>query len=123
MSTIPGVPLSGGVRVLIAAKPVDFRKGANGLAALAKEVLAQDPFSGAIIVFRAKRTDRVKILLWDGSGLLLVWKRLENGGFKWPPIMDGRMQPSPAQLAAMIEGRDWTRLPVPAISRPVPLHS
>ena len=59
MSTIPGLPLSGSVRVLIAAKPVDFRKGADGLAALAKEVLAQDPFSGAIIVFRAKRADRV----------------------------------------------------------------
>ena len=119
MSIIPGVPLSGGVRVLIAAKPVDFRKGANGLAALAKEVLAQDPFSGAIIVFRAKRTDRVKILLWDGSGLLLVWKRLENGGFKWPPIMDGMMQLSPAQLAALIEGLDWTRVHVPEIVRPI----
>lgn len=118
MSTIPGVSLSGGVRVLIAAKPVDFRKGANGLAALAKEVLAQDPFSGAIIVFRAKRTDRVKILLWDGSGLLLVWKRLEKGGFKWPPIMDGMMQLSPAQLAALIEGLDWTRVHVPEIVRP-----
>jgi transposase len=119
MSTIPGVPLSGGMRVLIAAKPVDFRKGANGLAALAKEVLAQDPFSGAIIVFRAKRTDRVKILLWDGSGLLLVWKRLEKGGFKWPPIMDGMMQLSPAQLAALIEGLDWTRVHVPEIVRPI----
>lgn len=119
MSTIPGVPLSGGVRVLIAATPVDFRKGANGLAALAKEVLAQDPFSGAIIVFRAKRTDRVKILLWDGSGLLLVWKRLEKGGFKWPPIMDGMMQLSPAQLAALIEGLDWTRVHVPEIVRPI----
>jgi transposase len=119
MSSIPGVPLSGGVRVLIAAKPVDFRKGANGLAALAKEVLAQDPFSGAIIVFRAKRTDRVKILLWDGSGLLLVWKRLEKGGFKWPPIMDGMMQLSPAQLAALIEGLDWTRVHVPEIVRPI----
>jgi transposase len=119
MSTIPGVPLSVGVRVLIAAKPVDFRKGANGLAALAKEVLAQDPFSGAIIVFRAKRTDRVKILLWDGSGLLLVWKRLEKGGFKWPPIMDGMMQLSPAQLAALIEGLDWTRVHVPEIVRPI----
>jgi transposase len=119
MTTIPGVPLSGGVRVLIAAKPVDFRKGANGLAALAKEVLAQDPFSGAIIVFRAKRTDRVKILLWDGSGLLLVWKRLEKGGFKWPPIMDGMMQLSPAQLAALIEGLDWTRVHVPEIVRPI----
>jgi transposase len=119
MSSIPGVSLSGGVRVLIAAKPVDFRKGANGLAALAKEVLAQDPFSGAIIVFRAKRADRVKILLWDGSGLMLVWKRLEQGGFKWPPIMDGVMQLSPAQLAALIEGLDWRRVHVREVVRPI----
>jgi len=114
MSTIPGLPLSGSVRVLIAAKPVDFRKGADGLAALAKEVLAQDPFSGAIIVFRAKRATAV----WDGSGLVLVWKRLEEGAFKWPPIMDGVMRLSPAQLAALIEGLDWTRVHVPEIARP-----
>ena len=113
MSAIPGVSLTGGARVLIAAKPVDFRKGANGLAALAKEVL------GAIIVFRAKRTDRVKILLWDGSGLMLVWKRLEQGGFKWPPIMDGVMQLSPAQLAALIEGLDWRRVHVREVVRPI----
>ncbi len=82
MSTIPGVPLSGGVRVLIAAKPVDFRKGANGLAALAKERPGAGSRSGAIIVFRAKRTDRVKNLLGDGSGLPSVWKRLEKRRFQ-----------------------------------------
>lgn len=83
MSTIPGLPLSGSVRVLIAAKPVDFRKGADGLAALAKEVLAQDPFSGAIIVFRAKRADRVKIRFgtaaawcWFGS----AWRKARSNG-------------------------------------------
>ena len=62
----------GGVRVLVASRPVDFRKGMDGLAALAKETLAQDPFSGTILVFRAKRADRVKLLFWDGTGLLLV---------------------------------------------------
>jgi hypothetical protein len=51
----------GGVRVLVASRPVDFRKGMDGLAALAKETLAQDPFSGTILVFRAKRADRVKL--------------------------------------------------------------
>ena len=121
MSTIPGLPLSGSVRVLIAAKPVDFRKGADGLAALANEVLAQDPFSGAIIVFRAKRADRVKILVWDGSGLVLVWKRLEEGAFKWPPIMDGVMRLSPAQLAALIEGLDWTRAGSRSLHRKIKL--
>lgn len=58
-----------GVRVLLAARPVDFRKGSHGLAALAAEALGEDPFSGAVMVFRAKRADRIKILVWDGSGL------------------------------------------------------
>jgi transposase len=118
MSSIAGLPLSGGVRVLIAAKPVDFRKGADGLAAVAKEVLAQDPFSGAIIVYRSKRADRVKILVWDGSGLVLVWKRLEKGAFKWPPITDGVMRLSSAQFSALFEGLEWTRMQVPEIARP-----
>jgi transposase len=109
---------SSGVRVLVATKPVDFRKGMDGLAALAKETLAQDPFSGTILVFRAKRADRVKLLLWDGSGLMLVSKRLEQGWFKWPPIMGGVMRLSPAQLAALIEGLDWTRVHVPRVARP-----
>ena len=69
-----------GARILLATKPVDFRKGAHSLAALAAEVLGADPFSGAVLVFRSRRADRIKILLWDGSGLVLYWKRLENGG-------------------------------------------
>jgi transposase len=76
------IPVPPGVRVLIATRPVDFRKGADSLAALAQEALAQDPFSGAVLVFRSRRADRIKILVWDGSGLLLVWKRLEQGAFK-----------------------------------------
>jgi transposase len=108
----------GSVRVLVAARPVDFRKGMDGLAALAKETLAQDPFSGTILVFRAKRADRVKLLLWDGSGLMLVSKRLEQGAFKWPPIMDGVMRLSAGQLAALIEGLDWTRVHAPRVLQP-----
>jgi len=89
------IPVPPDVRVLIATRPVDFRKGADSLAALAKETLAQDPFSGAVLVFRSRRADRVKLLVWDGSGLVLVWKRLEQGAFKWPPITDGVMRLSP----------------------------
>lgn len=107
-----------GVRVLIATKPVDFRAGMDRLAAIAKEALAEDPFSGTILVFRAKRADRVKLLLWDGTGLVLVSKRLEQGAFKWPRIMDGMMRLSPAQLAALIEGLDWSRVHVPEVVRP-----
>jgi transposase len=98
------------VRVLLATRPVDFRKGAHGLAALASEVLREDPFSGAVIVYRAKRADRVKILVWDGSGLVLIWKHLQQGSFRWPPIMDGVMKLSPVEFAALFDGLDWTRV-------------
>ena len=107
-----------GTRVLIATKPVDFRKGADGLVAIAKETLGQDPFSGVILVFRSKRADRVKILIWDGSGLALYWKRLESGKFKWPPIIEGVMRLTPAQLALLVEGMDWTRAHARRIARP-----
>ena len=71
---------SGAVRVLMATRPVDFRKGMDGLAALARESLGSDPYSGVIYVFRAKRR--------DGAGLVLVAKRLEKSSFRWPRISD-----------------------------------
>lgn len=100
----------GPVRVMLAAKPVDFRKGMNGLAALVREQLKADPFCGTIWCFRAKRADRVKLVFWDGTGLCLFSKRLEEGRFRWPRIEDGAMRLSAAQLAALLEGLDWTRV-------------
>ena len=67
----------GPIRVLVATKPVDFRKGMDGLAALVKEQLKGDPFSGVIFCFRSKRADRVKLIFWDGTGLVSV--RQETG--------------------------------------------
>ena len=93
-----------GVRVLLAARPVDFRKGSHGLAALAAEVLGEDPFSGAVVVFRAKRADKVKILVWDGSGLVLVCKHLSQGTFRWPPVVEGVMRLSAVEFAALFDG-------------------
>jgi transposase len=101
---------SGAVRVLVAVRPVDFRKGLDGLAAVVRETLGADPFSGVIYVFRAKRADRVKLLLWDGTGLVLVSKRLEQGKFQWPSISDGVMRLTASQLAALLEGLDWRRV-------------
>ena len=97
-------------RVLVATKPIDFRKGMDGLAAVVQEYLKADPFSGTVFVFRAKRADRVKLIWWDGSGLCLFAKRLEQGGFRWPRIEDGMIRLSAAQLAALIEGMEWTRV-------------
>jgi len=68
-----------GARVLIATRPVDFRKGADSLAALVKTAFGADPFSGVVYVFRAKKVDRVKLIWWDGTGLCLMAKRLEQG--------------------------------------------
>jgi transposase len=61
------ISVPAGARILLATRPVDFRKGAHGLAALAREVLAENPFSGAVIVWRCKRGDRVKIFVWGTS--------------------------------------------------------
>ena len=69
------------VRIVIATKPVDFRKGQDGLASLAERGLGLASLSSIIVVFRAKRGDRIKVLVWDGSGLMLCYKRLEQGKF------------------------------------------
>ena len=99
-----------GVRVLVATKPVDFRKGAGGLAALVKEEMGADPFSGVIYVFRAKRADKLKLLYWDGTGVVLVTKALEQGVFRWPRIQDGAMRLNGVQLGALLDGMDWARV-------------
>lgn len=104
---------TGAVKVMVATRPVDFRKGAEGLAALVRETMGADPFSGAVYVFRAKRADRVKLVFWDGTGVVLVSKRLEDGEFRWPKIEDGVIRLTAAQLQALFEGLDWRRVHEP----------
>ena len=101
---------TGAVRVMVATRPVDFRKGAEGLAALVRETMGADPFSGVVYVFRSKRADRVKLVFWDGTGVVLVAKRLEDGKFQWPSITDGVVRLTAAQLQALFEGLDWRRV-------------
>ncbi|CAH2603428.1 IS66 family insertion sequence element accessory protein TnpB [Rhodovastum atsumiense] len=57
----------------MATRPVDFRKGVHGLVALVADVLCADPYGGDIFVFRSKRNDRIKLLAWDGSGMVVSW--------------------------------------------------
>jgi transposase len=97
---------------MMATKPVDFRKGAEGLAALVRDGMKTDPFSGAVYVFRAKRADRVKVIFWDGTGVCLFAKRLEDGAFRWPNVQDGVMHLTAAQLSALLEGLNWRRVHV-----------
>ena len=106
------------IKIVIATKPVDFRKGHDGLAAVVQNELGLDPHSGIVVVFRAKRGDRIKILIWDGSGLVMTYKRLEEGKFAWPAIRDGVMRLSRAQFEALFEGLDWRRIYARRVRRP-----
>jgi len=99
-----------GTKVMVATRPVDFRKGADSLAALVAADYGGKPYSGVIYVFRAKRADRIKLIWWDGTGLCLMAKRLEQGAFKWPRIQEGVMRLTAAQLGALLEGLDWRRV-------------
>jgi len=103
------IQVAPGTKVYLACRPVSMRYGFDGLAAQVKQVLNVDPFSGAIFIFRSKRADYLKLLYWDGSGLCLFAKRLESGRFAWPPIVDGGMVLTPAQLAVLLEAMDWRR--------------
>lgn len=114
----PMTPLTTSVQVLVATRPVDFRKGPDGLAAYVQEQIKNDPFCGTIYVFRSKRADRVKLLWWDGTGICLLTKRLEGGQFRWPKIDDAVMRLSAAQLSALLEGADFSRVVVRDVVRP-----
>lgn len=107
-----------GVRVLIWSEPVDFRAGMDRLAALVQVRLRQDPFAGDVFVFRSRRSDRVKCLVYDGTGLVLVVKRLERGRFQWPPASDGIVRLSAVQLSVLLAGLPWEHLQARPVPRP-----
>lgn len=107
------ISLPPGTKIYLACKPVDMRNGFDGLSALTKQIFDLDPFCGHLFLFRARRGDYLKALYWDGSGLCLFAKRLEQGKFVWPPLVDGAQILSPAQLATLMEGMDWRRTIIP----------
>jgi len=90
----------------------DMRKGIDGLAMLVQAVLRQDPFSGHLFVFRGRKASLIKIVYWDGTGLCLFTKRLEQGVFLWPPDVDPgeTLALSSEQLSMLIDGVDWRAL-------------
>ena len=92
------------LKIYIATRPIDFRCGHDGLAAKVQEMLRLDPFSGAAFVFRSKRADRIKILVWDRTGLVLVHKRLEGCKFVWPTIADGVMRDIAGDVRGLVRG-------------------
>ena len=104
--------------ILIATRPVDFRCGHNALALMVQTELKLDPHSGVTVIFRSKRGDRLKLLVWDGTGLVMVYKVLEKNSFVWPKIRDGVMRLSRAQAEALVEGLDWRRVVARRVQAP-----
>ena len=99
-------------RIWLATEATDMRCGFDRLAERVRAVIGQDPLSGHLFVFRARRGDRLKILLWDGDGFLLWYKRLEAGVFKLPRGKEGvgSLELRASELAMVLDGIDVSKL-------------
>ena len=102
------IQLTTHMRILVATEPADFRKGIDGLAALCRVRLQQDPFQGTVFVFRNRRATAIKIIVYDGQGFWLCQKRLSKGRFPyWPrSVTDISCQLEAHQLAVLLSGGD-----------------
>ena len=98
--------VSGATRVLVATTPVDLRGSFNRLYALVVEQLKADPLSGHLFVFTNGRRNRIKVLYWDGSGLWVCAKRLEQGRFTWPVSEQGQVDLRGEEFSALIHGQE-----------------
>ncbi len=101
--------LPSGIKVHLAVDLIDMRKGIDGLAMLVQGVLRLDPFAGHLFVFRGRKANLIKIVYWDGTGLCLFTKRLEQGTFSWPSATEANrtLMLTAAQLSMLIDGIDW----------------
>ena len=104
--------------ILIATKPGDFRCGHNALAQIEETDLNRALHSGVTVVFCSKRGDGLKILVWAGTGMVLIQQVLEQGGFSWPRVQDATMWRSRAQAEALFEGLDGGQVVAQRVLRP-----
>lgn len=104
---LPQIGLPSALRIYLALGPADMRKQYDGLWTLASRHLGLDPKGGALFVFTNKSRDRIKILHWDGTGVWVLAKRLEQGRFTWPATGDPRkLTPEPSALTLLPDGID-----------------
>ena len=99
----------GSLKIFIALDPCDMRAGVNTLHALVAEKLREDSRSGALFVFTNKRRCLIKVLYWDGTGMWLMCKRLEQGTFFWPRAVEAgqtKLELKPEALAMLTDGID-----------------
>ncbi len=101
--------LPAAVRIYVAAESVDLRRGFDALAAATRSVMGADPMSGHIFVFLNRRRNRIKLLLWDRTGYLLLYKRLERGTFAiatQPRLGQRHVEIDAGELSLLLEGLD-----------------
>ena len=91
-------------RIYIVCGYTDMRKAIDGLAAIIQQNFRLDVFSGSLFLFCGKRCDRIKALLWEEDGFVLLYKRLENGKYKWPRDSDEARQITPQEFRWLMEG-------------------
>lgn len=106
--------LSPAVRIYLATGHADMRKSVDGLLGLVQQVFREDPFTGHLFVFRNRRSDRIKILVWDHGGFWVLYKRLEKGRFHFPEVHDSSVQIDAADFTLLLGGirlADAERLP------------
>jgi transposase len=103
--------LTTATRVFVAPGATDMRKGFEGLFGLVRDALGEDPLSGHLFLFANRDRTRLKVLVFDGSGLWVCSKRLEKGRFAWPAAGDGqkRMTMRPEELTLLLSGIDLAR--------------
>jgi transposase len=101
-----------GPRIWLAVQATDMRCGFDRLAERVRAVIGQDPLSDSLFIFRSRRGNRLKILLWDRDGFVLWYKRLEAGVFKLPRVEDGTrsVELRASELAMILDGIDMTKL-------------
>lgn len=84
----------------------DMRRGIDGLTAIVKQNYGMEPCSGELFLFCGRRRDRLKALLWEGDGFLLLYKRLDNGAFRWPRNAEEVRSLTPEQFTWLMQGLD-----------------
>ncbi|MEQ1815535.1 MAG: IS66 family insertion sequence element accessory protein TnpB [Nitrosomonas sp.] len=97
-------------KIWLMVEPVDMRRGIDGLSVLVEQALQRSPCAGSAFVFCNRAGNRIKVLLWDGTGVWLCQRRLHQGRFFWGHLDTGGMELTAAQWEWLIAGVDWHRL-------------
>ena len=104
------MPLSPALRFFLYAHATDMRKSFDGLCAIVIDTLQQNPLEGQLFLFRGKSGNRIKALFWDRNGLVIFYKRLEKGHYKWPKNTASSIEITTIELSLLLDGIDFTKL-------------